>query len=175
MGDFMSFFKTVFIAVFAFFSFSGVALACESYRAIDNDELKKMRDDLVNSDVDSIDRLFAFKAMSCSDEQSIRSYAISAARQNLDDPLLMREVIAATLLRKDSLDINIPESKKMNDATKKWFRENGNFLSLRIVSKNKKSGCVSLDAFSKVKPNTCGPARLRAIVVNKGVDLTMNF
>ena len=119
------------------------AIACEQFISIEADEMKTMRDALVTPDTDPLDKLYAFQILSCSDQSSIRNYAIEVAR-NSKEPILISEMVLAAFMRLDTIDILMSEPPDMNDAAKSFLEQTGKALSFPIRYRDRKNGCVSL-------------------------------
>ncbi|GAB4360065.1 MAG: hypothetical protein Kow0026_22140 [Oricola sp.] len=102
----------IWIAVFLAPFYSGRALACEKYKALDMIEMKEYRDKLVQPDADPLDQLFAFRELSCSDQPTIRAFAIREGLKSASDDLVRHEIMFEALMQMSRIDVELVTTKE---------------------------------------------------------------
>lgn len=122
-----------------------VASACDKYADYTIDELKEFRAMLGKEDADSLDRLFAFEQMVCSDSPNIRSYAVKQGLNTIQDPLVRNEVMLRAMMQKTRIDVELGDNRELTDDDKKFIAEHGGLYSRLIANRTEEAGCIGLN------------------------------
>ena len=130
-----------------------VASACDKYADYTIDELKEFRAMLGKEDADSLDRLFAFEQMVCSDSPNIRSYAVKQGLNTIQDSLVRNEVMLRAMMQKTRIDVELGESRDNSDQDKAFIAANGGMYSKLVAFRSEKTGCLSLWHNKRCDPN----------------------
>ncbi len=119
------------------------AQACESYKSLATSEMKEFRDKLSEAEADPLDRLFAFEELSCSDNPTVRAYAVREGLKTAKDQLVREQIVLTALMQKTRLDIELVASGNVTDEDRKFIKKHAGLWSLPINFRSQKDGCVS--------------------------------
>lgn len=119
------------------------SLACEQFKTVITEELKEHRDILTDENSDPLDRLFAFREMSCSDNPSIRAYGIREGLNSAKDDLVRHEIIFEALIQLTRLDIKMSKTAEMSKKAKEFLTKNANLWYANVVYRDRAKGCIS--------------------------------
>jgi len=122
---------------------SAALYACESYSEYSIAELKEFREMLSKPDADSLDRLFAFEQMACSDRPTIRNYALKEGLSTITDPLVRNEIMLKAIMQKKRIDVELGTSKNQTDDDKKFIAQHGGIYSNNVSYQSESEGCIS--------------------------------
>ncbi len=122
--------------------YSQFAHTCEEYLYLETDELKEYRDALVAEGSDPLDRIFAFRKLSCSESPAIRSFAITEGLKNSADQIVRNEVMLHAMLQKARLEIELGLNDDLSATDRKFVKKNSGILSVGITNRSKTEGCL---------------------------------
>jgi hypothetical protein len=122
------------------------AVACEKFHSLSNEEMKENRDMLVKPDADPLDRMFAFEQLVCSDNPSLRDYAIKMGLTNSADPLVRNQVLLKAMMQKKKVVVELHPDKESTKSDKAFIAENAGVYSKIVHYRSEKEGCLSLSS-----------------------------
>lgn len=144
------------------------ASACEDYKVIDNTQLKEFRDKLLEAEADPLDRLFAFQELVCSDNPTIRTYAVREGLRASRDPLVRQQIMFDAMMGKTRLDIELTATVDATQKDKQFIKENAGVWSAPVAYVSAQEGCMSL-----YQSNTCSKG-LSVYVRGDAVEIGYN-
>lgn len=137
-------FRHMSLAILAILSSAAAAQACEQYKSLSTAEMKEYRDKLIEAEADPLDRLFAFEELSCSDNPTIRAYAIREGIAAAKDPLVREQIAFASMMSKIRVDIELVTDSSTSAADKKRVQELSGLWSRNVAFRSPQHGCISL-------------------------------
>ena len=142
---------TLFI-VASVFIFQSEANACEEYKSLSTEELKEYRDMLEKSDADSLDRMFAFEQLVCSDNPNLRAYALEIGLKKTADPLIRNQVMLKAMMLKKRIDVELNLTKELTRKDKEFIANNAGIFSRIVSYRSEKEGCLSVSSKKQCAP-----------------------
>lgn len=121
------------------------ALACEEYKSLSTDEMKDYRDKLAEKGADALDQLFAFQELSCSDNPTIRAYAVKTGLETATDPLLREQIMFDAMMEKSRIDIELSASPKSTARDKAFIADKSGLWTISAGSRFTDAGCINLE------------------------------
>ncbi|WP_367717192.1 hypothetical protein AB2N04_03920 [Nitratireductor sp. GISD-1A_MAKvit] len=118
------------------------ASACEEYKSLSTQEMKDFRDKLAEDGADPLDRLFAFEELSCSENPTIRAYAIRQGLSSATDPLVRQQIAFTAIMQKMRIDIELVAGNSATEKDKKFIKEHSGLYSLEVRHRSEKDGCL---------------------------------
>ena len=122
----------------------GAAQACDGYVSIAAEDMKAYRDKLAEPGADPLDQLFAFQQLVCSDNPTIRAYAIRTGLTVGTDPLLRSQVLLDAMLAKHTIEIEVVAGKQSTADDKEWLKSFGGILVFEVAYSSAAEGCVDV-------------------------------
>ncbi|MEZ5812319.1 MAG: hypothetical protein R3D45_12980 [Rhizobiaceae bacterium] len=126
--------------------------ACEEYRSLSTAEMKEFRDKLVETDADPLDRMFAFEELNCSDNPTIRAYAVREGLKNATDPLVRHQIMFEALMQKTRIDVELSKAGKLKGGDKRFYDKNDGVYSREVSFRDRASGCIGI-SFNRCASN----------------------
>lgn len=136
--------RTLLLIAIAVWWGSSCAEACDDFVEISTEQMKLLRDKLVEEQADPLDKLYAFENLSCSDNPTVRAFAVKTALEKSSDPLLRQQVMLEALLQKTRLDIELSGDSKSPAGDKDFIGDNAGVWSRSVVFTNREKGCISV-------------------------------
>ena len=143
----------VVIAFISIFLSSPVS-ACEEYKSHTMEEVKEYRDVLENPVADTLDRIFSFEQLVCSDKPSLRNYALRQGLSKDSDALLRNQTMFRAMMQMKRVDVELGTSKKLTKSDKKFIRDNSGIYSKSVNYRSESEGCLSLYSHNSCNTGT---------------------
>ncbi|EKF18732.1 hypothetical protein [Nitratireductor pacificus] len=160
-------FKQLTLAALGVLLSAAGAQACEQYKNLSTAEMKEYRDKLVEAGADPLDRLFAFEELSCSDNPTIRAYAIREGIAAAKDPLVREQIAFTSMMSKTRVDIELVIDSNASATDKKIVQGLSGLWSREARFKSPQHGCISFNS-----TDNCWTATSLFV---KGDKIEMNF
>jgi hypothetical protein len=122
----------------------GAAQACDGYVSIATEDMKAYRDKLSEAGADPLDQLYAFQQLVCSDNPTIRAYAIRTGLTVGTDPLLRAQVLLDAMLAKHTIEIEVVAGKQSTADDKDWLKTFGGIVLFEVRGVSAVEGCVDV-------------------------------
>jgi hypothetical protein len=139
------------------------AKACDQYTAIDSEQAKQLMFTLADPGASSVDRLFAFQTLKCSDMPVLRDQAMRVGLQNSQDDAVRGQIMMDTLMAKPNLKVALIASPDLSQEGKEFIKRVNGALYYKNNFSDPRAGCISF-----ASPNDCHPGAsmfFRGIVV----------
>ena len=102
----------------------GSAQPCEDYVAIDSEQTKELMATLGDPDKSSVDRLFAFQTLKCSDMPVLRDYAMREGLKNSKDNTVRAQIMMDALMAKPVLKIALIATPAVGPKGRDFIKRN---------------------------------------------------
>lgn len=120
------------------------AFACDEYEPFTLEEIKEFRAVLQNKESSSLDMLFAFEQMACSDRPTVRHFALEEGLKNFKDPLVRNEILLRAIMQKSTINIVLSETRDLTSKDKAFIAQHAGVYSHDIVYRSMPDGCIGL-------------------------------
>ncbi len=131
-------------ALFGVLLLTGGAVACDAYTTLSTGEMKDYRDKLGEAGADPLDQLFAYEQLACSDNPTIRAYAIKTGLETATEPLVRQQIMFDAMMAKTRLDIELTANAQSTARDKDFIKENSGLWTLHTTTRYKAEGCINL-------------------------------
>jgi hypothetical protein len=159
--------KAVMLALFLTFGATGAGIACTTgeLKPIPTEDMKTLRDVLVDKSADPFDQFAAYDRLSCSDSASVRALAIKYGFESPSQDL-REHVMFDAMMQKELIDIVVdPDAKGYAQ-----HLDNSNVVHLRVGARSLPEGCISFWGYSE----NCAENRMKVSISGSRVDVVLN-
>ncbi len=119
-------------------------MACEEYSNLTTSEMKEYRDKLIEAGADPFDRLFAFESLVCSDNPTIRAYAVREGLKASSDSLVRNRIMFEALMQKTRIDVDLVPGRDATAADKDFAKGVAGTFSRQVSHRDRTLGCLGL-------------------------------
>ncbi len=133
------FFLNVFVL-----TFSSLTYACETFENLSNEDVKLFRDKLIEPNADSLDKLFAFEKLACSNNPTIRALAVREGLSKSSDELVRHQILLEAMMQKNRIDIELADGRNLTPNDKKFINSHAGIYSRKVEGRDRSFGCLAL-------------------------------
>ncbi len=125
-------------------AFPALGTACEAYKSVPQDQAQAMLDALGNPKAKSLERVFAFQTLACSDIPSVRRVAMEQGLKNGNDPVLRGQVLLEILMQKDAVNLDLLDTPNLPPLSRDFIKRRGGSMLYTFRFKDRAQGCISI-------------------------------
>jgi hypothetical protein len=134
----------------------GTVQACDEFQSIDLQQAQELLTMLNNPEASTMERVFAFNTLACSDIPAVRQTAMQDALQISDDRIVRGQVLQEILMQRDAIIVELIPSSDLPEDMREWVEEEQGRLLFGFGYRDRARGCISLYYDSE-----CGDRQLK--------------
>lgn len=132
------------VFIFAFLCLVVPAQACEEFKKVERDDAQKSVELLEKEQGSSINKIYAFDTLACSDDPALRRLAKEAGLAS-KNPLLKSKAFLATIYDRKGLSLILLDDK-LGEHEKDWVKRNGGMIIIDFYKRDYSKGCINLSS-----------------------------
>lgn len=139
----------VFIGVLAgLLAASSTAFACDKLVEIPPPRIEELMQVMKEGAASELKQLLAFEELSCSDRPAVRKFAVDTGLAS-KSKTLRAQSLAALLMQRDQIRVELLEELKGNQVMENWIRQNGRDVAYKFHARDPAKNCIALEASYK--------------------------
>lgn len=127
---------------------ANTALACEKLVDIPAPRIEELMDVMKDAKSSELKQLLAFEELACSNRPAVRKFAVDAGLASKSKSLRSQS-LAARLMQRDQIRLDLLEEVKGDTTMENWVRSNGRSLAYKLYAKDAAQNCISISASYK--------------------------
>lgn len=121
------------------------ALACDKLVDIPAPRIEELMDVMKDAKSSELKQLLAFEELACSNRPAVRKFAVDTGLASKNKSLRSQS-LAARLMQRDQIRLDVLEELKGDRTMEQWFRSNGQSLAYKLYAKEAAHNCISITA-----------------------------